>query len=151
MRERSRRDHWDVAYCGDAVVDRTTVRRPARQEEDGTATVIVRVLPGHRGRGLGARLHRGTERGREMGAATVETIVLPSNTEVALRRGTRLVEADAMCCPGGHRRTRHPSADPGPTPAPSRSGVLAARGPGHGAAGASPETETGVAGPRRQR
>ncbi|WP_431961312.1 N-acetyltransferase family protein [Actinacidiphila sp. bgisy160] len=87
VRERSQRNHLEVAYLGDAVVGCTTVRPPTGAE--ATATVIARVLPGHRGQGFGTQLYtRGLERAREMGAAAIETVVLASNTD-----GLRFAEA----------------------------------------------------------
>ncbi|MFF2503753.1 GNAT family N-acetyltransferase [Streptomyces sp. NPDC058067] len=80
VRERVGRNHLEVAYLGDTLVGCTTVRPPAN--ETATATVIARVLPGHRRQGLGELLYRhGLERARELGAAVVETVVLASNTD----------------------------------------------------------------------
>ncbi|MEU5209448.1 GNAT family N-acetyltransferase [Streptomyces sp. NPDC020742] len=98
VRERSGRNHLEVAYLDDVLAGCSTVRPP----EDGTATVIARVLPGHRGRGLGRRLYaRGLERARDLGAEVVETVVLASNTEglrFAERQG--FVEVERYLLPG---------------------------------------------------
>ncbi|WP_431949931.1 N-acetyltransferase family protein [Actinacidiphila sp. bgisy167] len=90
VRERSHRNHLEIAYLGDAVVGCSTVRPPTG--EDATATVIARVLPAHRGQGYGTRLFtRGMDRAREMGAAVVETVVLASNSA-----GLRFAEAQGF-------------------------------------------------------
>ncbi|MGW3246234.1 N-acetyltransferase family protein [Streptomyces sp. NPDC001070] len=87
VRERSRRNHLQVAYLGGVAVGCTTVRPPTG--EDATATVIARVLPEHRGQGFGQQLYaRGMDRARELGAGVIETIVLASNVE-----GLRFAEA----------------------------------------------------------
>ncbi|MBO1333810.1 GNAT family N-acetyltransferase [Streptomyces sp. VRA16 Mangrove soil] len=78
VRERAGRNVLEVAYEGDVLVGCTTVRRP---REDGTATVIARVLPEHRGRGLGTALYeRGLAAARGLGARSFETVLLASNT-----------------------------------------------------------------------
>lgn len=92
VRERVTRHHLEVAYLGDVLVGCSTVRPP----KDGTAVVIARVLPAHRGQGFGERLYeRGLERARRLGAEVIETIVLGTNTdglEFACKRG--FVEVD---------------------------------------------------------
>ncbi|MEV5985232.1 GNAT family N-acetyltransferase [Streptomyces sp. NPDC052051] len=78
VRERVRRNRLEVAYLGDVLVGCSTVRPPA----DGTATVIARILPAHRGQGFGGRLYeRGLEQARGLGAETIETIVLGTNPD----------------------------------------------------------------------
>ncbi|EWT03562.1 acetyltransferase [Intrasporangium oryzae NRRL B-24470] len=80
VRERVTRNRLVVAYAGDVLVGNATVRPPA--DDTATATVIVRVLPEHRGRGLGtALLERELAAAREMGARELETVVLASNTD----------------------------------------------------------------------
>lgn len=78
----------DVAYVDDAVVGCSTVR-PAT--DDAPVTVIVRVLPEHRRRGLGsAYLEHAMATARGLGGDRVQTIVLESNVdglEFALHRG----------------------------------------------------------------
>ncbi|MFG2998898.1 GNAT family N-acetyltransferase [Streptomyces sp. NPDC048340] len=85
---------------GDALVGCTTVRPPA--DDPTAATVIARVLPGHRGRGLGGALYaHGLEQARALGATVIETVVLASNTEglhFARRRG--FAEVDRYVLPG---------------------------------------------------
>lgn len=85
---RSRINVLEVAHRGDALVGCSTVR-PATDEDP--VTVIVRVLPAYRRQGLGsAYLAHTMEHARGMGATTVQTVVLESNTDglaFALRRG----------------------------------------------------------------
>lgn len=100
VRERAGRNRLDVAYRGDVLVGCMTVRPPA--EDPPTATVIARVLPEHRGQGIGARLYaRGLESARALGATVIETVVLASNPEglrFALAQG--FVEFDRYVLPG---------------------------------------------------
>lgn len=78
VRERAGRHLLEVAYLDDVLVGCSTVRPP----EAGVATVIARVLPGHRRRGFGERIYeRGLELARGLGADTIETVVLESNPE----------------------------------------------------------------------
>ena len=80
VRQRARRHRLEVAYLGDVLVGCSTVRPPA--DDQLTATVIVRVLPAHRGQGIGERLHaRGLDLARDLGASAVETVVLSSSDE----------------------------------------------------------------------
>lgn len=68
------------AYDGDVLVGCSTVRPPRGGE--AVATVIARVLPEHRGRGIGAALYeKGLAHARGLGAGAVETVVLAANTE----------------------------------------------------------------------
>ncbi|GAA3646038.1 GNAT family N-acetyltransferase [Streptomyces chitinivorans] len=80
VRERSGRNLLDVAHLGDVLVGCTTVRPPV--DGNRTATVIARVLPGHRRRGHGTALYeRGLAQARELGAEVIETVVLESNPD----------------------------------------------------------------------
>ncbi|MFE3547532.1 GNAT family N-acetyltransferase [Streptomyces kronopolitis] len=80
VRERVGRNHLEVAYRGDTLVGCSTVRPPTQDAPVGT--VIARVLAAHRRRGIGAALYaRGLARARELGAETIETVVLSANTE----------------------------------------------------------------------
>lgn len=80
VRERVTRNRLVVAYAGDVLVGNATVRPPT--DDTATATVIVRVLPEHRGHGLGAALLEGElAASRAMGAQELETVVLASNTD----------------------------------------------------------------------
>jgi GNAT superfamily N-acetyltransferase len=94
VRERAKRNHLEVAHLGDTLVGCTTVRPPA--EGTSTATVIARVLPAHRRRGLGEELYaRGLRRARELGAEVIETVVLSSNKNglrFAYRHGFQEIE-----------------------------------------------------------
>jgi GNAT superfamily N-acetyltransferase len=86
--DRSRVYALDLALLDGVVVGCSTVR-PATDEEP--VTVIVRILPPHRRRGLGtAFLAHALRRAEELGAVRIQTIVLASNTDgwdFALRRG----------------------------------------------------------------
>jgi GNAT superfamily N-acetyltransferase len=86
--ERAGRNVLEVALVDGVVVGCSTVR-PATPEEP--VTVIVRILPEHRRRGLGAHyLDHALAAAAEMGADLVQTVVLESNAdglEFALRRG----------------------------------------------------------------
>jgi len=94
VRERVGRNHLEVAYLGDALVGCTTVRPPTN--DTATATVIARVLPGHRLQGFGEVLYQhGLEQARQMGAAVIETVILASNVSgvrFAERHGFEEVE-----------------------------------------------------------
>ncbi|MFE3652363.1 MULTISPECIES: GNAT family N-acetyltransferase [unclassified Streptomyces] len=100
VRERSLRHHLEVAYLGDELVGCSTVRPPA--DDTGTATVIARVLPAHRGRGFGTELYaRGLDRARELGARVVETVVLASNEDgLRFARQRGFVEIERYLLPG---------------------------------------------------
>jgi GNAT superfamily N-acetyltransferase len=97
VRERASRNRLEVAYVGDVLVGCTTVRAP---EEDGTVTVIVRVLPEHRRQGIGGRLLAlALEQAAE--AAAIETVVLASNTDgLAFARAHGFVEVERYVLPG---------------------------------------------------
>ncbi|MFJ2949930.1 GNAT family N-acetyltransferase [Streptomyces sp. NPDC087226] len=81
VRERLARGfRLDNAYAGDVLVGCSTVRPP--QGEEAVATVIARVLPGHRGQGYGRALYEaGLAHARGLGAAEIETVVLAANAE----------------------------------------------------------------------
>lgn len=100
VRERMGRNRLQVAWDGDVLVGCSTVRPPAG--EGRAATVIVRVLPDHRGRGIGAAFYeRELTAARELGAEVIETVVLESNVEglrFAQRRG--FVEFDRYVLDG---------------------------------------------------
>ncbi|WP_030275233.1 GNAT family N-acetyltransferase [Streptomyces sp. NRRL B-24484] len=90
----------EVAHLDGEPVGCSTVRPPTAEEP--AATVIARVLPEHRGRGIGTAIHhRCLERARATGAERIETIVLASNTEglaFALARG--FVQVEEYLLPG---------------------------------------------------
>ncbi|WP_449486741.1 N-acetyltransferase family protein [Streptomyces avidinii] len=100
VRERSARHVLDVAYVGGTLVGCMTVRPPA--DGSATATVIARILPAHRGRGLGRALYeRGLARARQLGAEVIETVVLASNPEgLTFARANGFVEFDRYVLPG---------------------------------------------------
>ena len=97
--ERATRNQLTLAYDGDVLVGNATVRPP---RDTGTATVIVRILPQHRRRGLGsAYLDRVLADARALGPERVETVVLASNEDglaFALARG--FVEVDRYLLDG---------------------------------------------------
>src|SRR6185369_8674089 len=76
--ERAGRNHLEVAYLDGVAVGCSTVRPPT--PDSTTATVIARILPEHRRRGLGDRLYqRALATARTLGAEAIETVVLASN------------------------------------------------------------------------
>lgn len=100
VRERAGRNLLEVVHLGDVLVGCTTVRPP--KPGTATATVIARVLPGHRGRGFGGELYaRGLEQARELGAEVIETVVLAANEDglrFALKHG--FTETERYVLPG---------------------------------------------------
>lgn len=86
-RERVGKYVLEVVYDGDALVGCTTVRPP---DGDGAAaTVIVRVLPEARRRGIGATLFdRAMGQAAGYGAPAVETVVWAANLD-----GVRFAQA----------------------------------------------------------
>ncbi|WP_329123799.1 GNAT family N-acetyltransferase [Streptomyces sp. NBC_01465] len=101
VRERAGRNRLYVAYLGGALVGCSTVRTPT-VDNGATATVIARILPEQRGKGLGGQLYaHGLAVARELGAEVVETVVLESNPEglrFALAQG--FVEIERYVLPG---------------------------------------------------
>lgn len=100
VRERAGRNLLDVAYLGDVLIGCSTVRPPT--DDPAVATVIARVLPAHRRRGFGAEIYaRGLAAARQLGAETIETVVLESNADglkFALEHG--FVEVERYLLPG---------------------------------------------------
>ncbi|MEV7004046.1 GNAT family N-acetyltransferase [Streptomyces sp. NPDC093982] len=100
VRERSERNHLEIAYLDDVVVGCSTVRPPT--DDTLTATVIARVLAAHRKQGFGEALfERGLHRARELGARVIETVVLSSNDDglrFAQRHG--FIETERYLLPG---------------------------------------------------
>ncbi|MEU1450043.1 MULTISPECIES: GNAT family N-acetyltransferase [Streptomyces] len=100
VRERAGRNHLEVVYLGDVLVGCSTVRPP--KDGGSTATVIARVLPGHRRQGFGEELYeRGLKQARARGADVIETVVLASNEDglrFAVQRG--FVEIERYVLPG---------------------------------------------------
>lgn len=87
--ERATSYRLTLAYDdGDALVGNATVRPPDRE---GTATVIVRVLPAFRRRGHGSEyLRAALADARALGARRIRSVVLASNLDgldFARRRG----------------------------------------------------------------
>ncbi|MFF4811070.1 GNAT family N-acetyltransferase [Micromonospora chersina] len=78
VQARAGHNHLEVAYLDDVAVGCSTVRPPTG--DTATATVIARVLPEHRRRGLGEQIYqRGLAIARQLGAQAIETVVLASN------------------------------------------------------------------------
>jgi GNAT superfamily N-acetyltransferase len=100
VRERAGRNHLEVAYLGDVLVGCSTVRPP--KDGGSTATVIARILSGHRRQGFGEELYeRGLKQARALGADVIETVVLASNEDglrFAVQRG--FVEIERYVLPG---------------------------------------------------
>lgn len=90
--DRAERNHLEVAYLDGLAVGCSTVRPPATD----TATVIARVLPEWRRRGLGEQIYqRALAVAQELGADVIETVVLESNADglrFALRHGFAEIE-----------------------------------------------------------
>ncbi|MEU1045960.1 GNAT family N-acetyltransferase [Streptomyces sp. NPDC005897] len=87
-RERAGRNRLANAYLEDVLVGCSTVRPPGGEER--VATVIARVLPAYRGRGIGTALYEaGLARARELDAGAVETVVLAANADGLRFAGAR--------------------------------------------------------------
>jgi ribosomal protein S18 acetylase RimI-like enzyme len=101
VRERSGRNHLEVAYLEGEPVGCMTVRPPTGDDRS-TVTVIARVLPAHRRQGFGEQLYRrGLEHARALGAAVVETVVLASNEDgLRFAEAHGFVEIDRYVLPG---------------------------------------------------
>jgi L-amino acid N-acyltransferase YncA len=80
VEERLARHHLTLAYDDDVLVGNATVRPPNGNRM--TATVIVRILPEHRGHGHGSHyLAASLVEARAVGARRIETVILASNGE----------------------------------------------------------------------
>ncbi|GAA4367986.1 GNAT family N-acetyltransferase [Nocardioides caricicola] len=78
--ERMGRNELTLAYDGDVLVGNATLRPPS--DEERIATVIVRVLPEHRGKGHGTEYYdRVLTRAAELDAERIETVVLAANAD----------------------------------------------------------------------
>ncbi|MFG3047256.1 GNAT family N-acetyltransferase [Streptomyces sp. NPDC048241] len=101
VRERAGRNRLEVAYLDGEPVGCTTVRPPSG-DSPSTATVIARVLPAHRRQGFGEQLYRrALTRARELGADTIDTVVLASNEDGLRFAGTHgFTETDRYVLPG---------------------------------------------------
>ncbi|MFF6792000.1 GNAT family N-acetyltransferase [Streptomyces filamentosus] len=100
VRERAGRNRLEVAYLDGVAVGCSTVRPP--DGETPAATVIARILPGHRRRGFGTALYeRGLAHARTLGGAGVETVVLASNEEgLRFARARGFTEVERYVLPG---------------------------------------------------
>ncbi|MFJ4683883.1 GNAT family N-acetyltransferase [Streptomyces sp. NPDC091377] len=99
VRERAGRYRLVNAYLGELLVGCSTVRPP---DGEGVATVIARVLPEFRGRGIGRALYEdGVAHARGQGARALGTVVLAANTDglrFAAARG--FTETERYVLPG---------------------------------------------------
>jgi GNAT superfamily N-acetyltransferase len=97
--ERATRHRLTLAYDGDVLVGNATVRPPV---DEGTATVIVRILPEHRRRGLGsAYLEHELAEARALEPQRIETVVLASNEDgLAFALAHGFVEVDRYLLEG---------------------------------------------------
>ncbi|MFF7609150.1 GNAT family N-acetyltransferase [Streptomyces parvulus] len=97
---RAGRYRLENAYLGDTLVGCSTVRPPAGEEQ--TATVIARVLPAFRGRGVGSALYAaGLAHARGLGARSVETVVLAANADgLRFAEGRGFVERERYVLDG---------------------------------------------------
>ena len=97
--ERATRHRLTLGYDGDVLVGNATVRPP---DDEGTATVIVRILPDHRRRGLGsAYLAHELDEARALEPSAIETVVLASNEDgLAFASARGFVEVDRYVLDG---------------------------------------------------
>jgi GNAT superfamily N-acetyltransferase len=80
VHERLARHRLTLAYDAGELVGNATIRPPG--PDSMTATVIVRILPGYRRKGLGSEyLAAMLAEARSMGAQRIETVVLASNQD----------------------------------------------------------------------
>jgi GNAT superfamily N-acetyltransferase len=90
VKERAAKHVLTVAYDADALVGCATVRPP--EDASGTATVIVRILPAFRRKGLGTQyLQHALAEARALGGRQIETVVLASNED-----GLRFAQANGF-------------------------------------------------------
>ena len=76
--ERALRNDLTVAFHDGVLVGNATVRAP----QDGAVTMIVRVLPEHRGCGYGSTyLHEALKRPHARDARQIDTVVLAANVD----------------------------------------------------------------------
>ncbi|MFK4111740.1 GNAT family N-acetyltransferase [Streptomyces sp. NPDC002176] len=101
VRERAGRNRLEVAYLDGEPVGCTTVRPPSG-DSPSTATVIARVLPAHRRQGFGEQLYqRALTRARDLGADTIDTVILASNEDgLRFAQTHGFTETDRYVLPG---------------------------------------------------
>jgi GNAT superfamily N-acetyltransferase len=97
--ERATRNRLTLAYDGELLVGNATARPP---RDEGTATVIIRILPEHRRRGLGsAYLEHELSQARALEPRSIETVVLASNADgLAFASARGFVEVDRYLLDG---------------------------------------------------
>ena len=100
VHDRLKRNHLTLAYDGADLVGNATIRPP--RPEPMTATVIVRILPEYRRKGLGSEyLTAMLAEARGMGARRIETVVLASNEDGLAFAGRHgFVESDRYVLDG---------------------------------------------------
>lgn len=98
--ERMGRNELTLAYDGDVLVGNATLRPPTGDAR--VATVIVRILPEHRGRGLGTEYFDAIlERAVELEPDRIETVVLAANADgLRFAEGLSFVEHDRYVLDG---------------------------------------------------
>lgn len=98
--ERSGRHRLTLGYADGRLVGNATVRPPL--DDARIATVIVRILPEHRRRGLGSAYFRSElAHARGLGASRIETVVLASNEDgLVFAHDHGFVEHDRYVLPG---------------------------------------------------
>jgi ribosomal protein S18 acetylase RimI-like enzyme len=98
--DRAGRHRLTLGYVDGELAGNATLRPPA--EPDAVATVIVRILPGHRRRGHGTEyLDAELAVARARGARRIETVVLASNTDgLAFAEARGFVEHDRYLLDG---------------------------------------------------
>lgn len=80
VRERMTRNQLTLAYDGDVLVGNATLRPPDNDER--IATVIVRVLPEHRGKGYGTEYFDWIlDQAAALEPARIDTVVLAANVD----------------------------------------------------------------------
>ncbi len=97
--ERMARNQLTLAYDEDVLVGNATLRPPTGS---GTATVIVRVLPEHRGRGYGTEYAEWIlARAAELSPDRIETVILAANVDgLAFAQRLGFVEHDRYVLDG---------------------------------------------------
>lgn len=111
VRERSHRNHLEVAYLGDVVVGNSTVWPPT--DENPVARVIARVLPDHRRRGFGEQIYaRAVQRARSTGSSRPSATCGPRTRSRGSSSRPRWIAVSAQDRPG-----REGDVDAGDRPA----------------------------------
>lgn len=117
--ERLGRYRLENAYLGDTLVGCSTVRPPT--SDGGAATVIARVLPAFRGRGIGTALYEnGLAHARVLGAGAIETCVLAANEDgLRFAKARGFAETERYVLDGESDEWVDLSLSPAPAPEPA--------------------------------